>query len=247
MSSPTETPQAIANSTSDKESGDLVIGGVRVPLPRWARFVIGILALAGTGLSLLVTLTSVGRTTQASPPSQPPVKVDSYREYQRHITESPEYTQTVFADDKDLGSLVVKFYKSDGCLLVTRKNPGRYDVNIPYWVPAATIEAEKPPGSTGAPASRLEQVLGSGYMAAQIQPPTLAVAHAATALPAGNCWDPHAGEFRWWNGQQNGCWLQIFRAWPDGCQHYQWFNSCNGYWDSNPNGSPRVYWTNCNH
>jgi|GEM_PF-2913766 len=61
------------------------------------------------------------------------------------------------------------------------------------------------------------------------------------------CLDPHPGEFRWWNGQQNGCWIQVWRSWPDGCQHYQWFNSCNGYWDSYPNGAPRVYWTCCVH
>jgi len=61
------------------------------------------------------------------------------------------------------------------------------------------------------------------------------------------CQDPHPGQFKSWNGQQNGCWIQVWRAWSDGCQHYQWFNSCNGYWDSYPNGAPRVNWTCCVH
>ena len=61
------------------------------------------------------------------------------------------------------------------------------------------------------------------------------------------CLDPHPGAFRSWYGQQNGCWIQVWRSWPEGCQHYQWFNSCNGYWDSYPNGAPRVYWNCCVH
>ena len=74
-------------------------------------------------------------------------------------------------------------------------------------------------------------------------------AFAAMQVPAckRRCQDPHPGQFRTWNGQQNGCWIQVWRGWPDGCQHYQWFNSCNGYWDINPNGSPRVFWTCCVH
>jgi hypothetical protein len=64
---------------------------------------------------------------------------------------------------------------------------------------------------------------------------------------SGRCLDPHPGAFRFWYGQQNGCWIQVWRAWPEGCQHYQWYNSCNGYWDSYPNGAPRVYWNCCVH
>ena len=61
------------------------------------------------------------------------------------------------------------------------------------------------------------------------------------------CFDPHPGPFRFWYGQQSGCWVQVWRSWPDGCQHYQWYNSCDGYWDLHPNGAPRVNWTCCVH
>ena len=72
---------------------------------------------------------------------------------------------------------------------------------------------------------------------------------ATTQAPScrGRCLDPHPGTFRQWTGQQNGCWVQVWRSWPEGCQHYQWYNSCNGYWDSYPNGAPRVYWNCCVH
>jgi len=74
-------------------------------------------------------------------------------------------------------------------------------------------------------------------------------AFETTQVPAckRRCQDPHPGQFKYWNGQQNGCWIQVWRAWPDGCQHFQWFNSCNNYWDSYPNGAPRVNWTCCVH
>jgi len=72
---------------------------------------------------------------------------------------------------------------------------------------------------------------------------------AATQAPAcrGKCLDPHPGAFRQWTGQKNGCWVQIWRSWPEGCQHYQWYNSCTSYWDSYPNGAPRVFWSCCVH
>jgi hypothetical protein len=71
--------------------------------------------------------------------------------------------------------------------------------------------------------------------------------NAAVQTCGRRCLDPHPGEFRYWNGQQNGCWIQVWRAWPEGCRHFQWYNSCNGYWDSYPNGAPRVYWDCCVH
>jgi len=72
---------------------------------------------------------------------------------------------------------------------------------------------------------------------------------AATQVPAcrGRCLNPHPNQYRTWYGQQNGCFVQVWRGWPEGCQHYQWYNSCNGYWDVNPDGSARVYWTCCVH
>jgi hypothetical protein len=72
---------------------------------------------------------------------------------------------------------------------------------------------------------------------------------ATTQVPScrGRCLDPHPGAYRQWSGQQSGCWVQVWRSWPEGCQHYQWYNSCNGYWDVYPNGAPRVYWNCCVH
>jgi hypothetical protein len=57
----------------------------------------------------------------------------------------------------------------------------------------------------------------------------------------GRCLNPHPGQFRFWNGQQNGCLIQVWRQWPDGCTHFEWFNTCSQVWD------PQIYWTFCVH
>lgn len=57
----------------------------------------------------------------------------------------------------------------------------------------------------------------------------------------GRCLNPHPGPFRYWNGAQNGCLIQVWRQWQDGCTHFQWFNTCNNFWD------PQIYWTYCVH
>jgi hypothetical protein len=63
----------------------------------------------------------------------------------------------------------------------------------------------------------------------------------------GRCLNPHPGNFRTWNGQQNGCWLTVWRQWPEGCTHHQGFNTCTRTWDVDQHGNPRVYWTCCVH
>lgn len=57
----------------------------------------------------------------------------------------------------------------------------------------------------------------------------------------GRCLNPHPGPFKSWNGQVNGCFVQVWRQWPDGCTHYQWWNTCYNYWD------PQIWWTCCVH
>lgn len=74
-----------------------------------------------------------------------------------------------------------------------------------------------------------------------------APAGAAGQACRGRCLDPHPGQFRSWYGQRNGCWVQVWRQWPEGCTHYQMFNSCQNQWDVHPNGQPRVHWTCCVH
>ena len=85
------------------------------------------------------------------------------------------------------------------------------------------------------------------FLSAQQDFASVLLKSTAPSTCGGRCWDPHPGPFRFWYGQQNGCWVQVWRSWQEGCQHYQWYNSCNGYWDLHPNGAPKVNWTCCVH
>ena len=175
-----------------------------------------------------------------------------FQEYQKHLSESPQK----LLDHPDL---TVSFYPSDGCLLVRRKGPGANDARIDNWIPAGSIPIERPPKLAGTGDSMLEDwkdghdFQAPGYLAtAETVNATDETVNATetSAEPqgcSGRCLDPHPGPFQSWNGEQNGCWIQVWRRWPEGCQHYQWYNSCNGYWDSYPNGAPKVNWTCCVH
>jgi hypothetical protein len=66
----------------------------------------------------------------------------------------------------------------------------------------------------------------------------------------GRCLNPHPGQFQQWVGGTapgNTCVVQIWRRWPEGCTHWQWFNKCNNIWDADQFGNARVNWTCCVH
>ena len=141
----------------------------------------------------------------------------SVLEYGRHIAEDPEFAAILMDDVR--GKLTVKRY-SDDCIVLARKHPnGRTHSKL-----VVHFEEE-------------EQRTSLAEFAAVLM--------AATRPP--QCLNPHPGRFNTWYGERRGCWIDVWRQWPDGCQHVQGFNSCSNYWDSNQDGSPRVRWTNCRH
>lgn len=271
-SPPGSSPTPSQGSTPPASSHSLELFGLKLQLPKWAFQSISLLVLLGTGISvfsqvLLPMVQEYKATSQAdtAKASAEKAKADEeaakarakkdkldqeltrFKEYQSHFNESPKSTQKL-VDSPDLGSLSVSFYTSDGCLLVKRKGPGHNQAEMSYWIAAKSIPLEAPPGVPDeVKESRLEApqqsqpFLNASYQFASFNPGD------APPAPARACADPHPGQFQTWNGQQNGCWIQVWRRWPDGCQHFQWFNTCNGYWDNHPNGAPRVTWTHCAH
>lgn len=268
MSSPVEPGPAGATSVpSTPKSEDLVIEGTRIPLPRWARFLIGILAIAGAAVPIVSFYTnSISPKNQAAsfvaaaqsatptpPVDTPGVKVTDvdlhYQESLKHMEETPR-SEKVILDSPDLGTLRVRFFISDRCLQVIRRGPGQHPQITSHFILAAKME-DKAPGKI-AQAEPVDSIVDQGWLESQMEPASYQLAgsfepprEATSSAP--NCLNPHGGPFRWWNGEQRGCWLQVWRLFGDNCRHYQWFNTCTGYWDSLPNGAPQVYWTNCVH
>lgn len=265
MSSPTETPQAIPKSTFDRESGDLVIGGVRVPLPRWAKFLLGILAILSAAVPVVSYFTgssdpqsekSAGMMTVSAnqAPTPPPASPENqmsetamiyFVHSQKHADEDPK-TGSVILDSPDLGKVKVRFFRSDHCLQVIRTSPGPNAQTVTNYVLESKREDRAPGNLSQAVLSR-DMAVDQDLLETQIEPASFAPGRVETTTASPLTCIKHDGEFRSSNGEKKGCWLQVWRLWPDGCQHYQWFNTCTGAWDSLPDGKPNLYWTKCVH
>jgi hypothetical protein len=129
----------------------------------------------------------------------------------------PPETSAVLMDDLR-GRLTVQRYK-DGCVVIARTADGILRSKL-----IVDLARDK-----------------------ERRPPQISLFAPFTVEAAGRCLNPHPGDFRTWYGQRNGCWIEVWRQWPDSCQHVQFFDSCHGTWDVNPNGTPRVRWTTCVH
>lgn len=57
----------------------------------------------------------------------------------------------------------------------------------------------------------------------------------------------HPGRFVWHYGSRDGCWVEVWRRYEDGCEQVQMLHACSGTWDTNQDGTPRVRWTSCVH
>jgi len=248
------TPVTVSDTTR-KTDGTFELLGAKIPLPRWAIAGIGLFAVLGSGLSVYFGIVnprlsnpaaSVIPVAQTASKPTPDSTIEQaniqIREQKNHYYHTAR-TVKKFFDDIPQGMLEIKFFDSDRCVLIVRRNPGPNQPTSLTYVPAADT-ADAPPGDISS-AQLGDVTVDVDWLAAQMRPASLRTTNEPA--PQGNCQNPHAGVFQSANGEQRGCWLQVWRAWDDGCRHYQWYNTCNGYWDSLPDGSAKVYWTNCVH
>lgn len=237
-------------------TGRIKLGVAEMELPPWALTFAALLvvcALAGYLYSLVAPLIA-GRQLVALD------LVKQFEEYQKHVMEAPGARALVFQDPAR-GWLEAKLFDSDGCIELTGKTPAG---GVERFIQAAEIRIPAP-GNTnggrraGAAASGSDASFPAAYPQSDLPAPsTLLVAMSdaertelnpvriPTQAPncSGRCLNPHPGAFTSWNGDRNGCWVQVWRQWPEGCKHYQWYNSCNGFWDADQNG-PKIYWVCC--
>lgn len=181
-------------------------------------------------------------------------------QYRIHYNERPTWKNSIRVAG---AQLEISFFKSDGCFFVRRKSSDpKVPVSKDWIVDLSQYPIQKSPGAVNGGT----QDSGSYYTGEKKQlglpllptfpddplevlaKPGARVGHSGPELVpaqyhpvAGRCINPHPGTFQTWVGQRNGCWIQIWRRFQDGCVHYEWFNSCYNYWD------PKIYWTFCVH
>ena len=270
-SSRSAAPNPEKNGEKHGETVPLKLFGMEIPLPPWAVSAVAVVAVIAApvviyfGIRHLTDDASLAqkRAELESLIKQQTEGQDSYIESTKHKPEAGEY----FHQDPNL--TVVRF-PSDGCLSILRtagnttrslwiKDPSR--MSAPGTAPGALDGGVKSeltvPGST--PLYQTVSNIASPSLLALIPAKLIATRDApppsgTELIPVqqnpqcgGRCLNPHPGNFASQNGRTQGCWVQVWRTWQDGCSHYQWFNACSSSWDSEPNGQPRVYWTCCRH
>jgi hypothetical protein len=231
-----------------------------IPLPKPALYVLIVLlaiGVAGVALSKYYVVVQKAVWTNTSNDARAYAQLlptTELAEFMKHFSETPQ------SSTPGPAGVQMAYYASDGCILVTRSSPGRPDTK--HWVldlskvalptPPKDGDAELAPHAVsaerGALLAELElpgrEQIGSGQSLlrdhlelADLGTPRLMPVQA----PAAHCMNPHRGQFQWWYGQVNGCFVQVWRKWPDGCTQFQWYNRCLNYFD------PSINWTACFH
>jgi hypothetical protein len=262
------------NPQEDPQKNDTVpvkIFGLEIPVPHWAVRILAVFVVIFVPVFLLIFAIqneSLAKTKKDLDRvnSQLVKAIDTYDEITKHSGEQGDW---VHKDD----DLIVTHYASDGCVSVLRMQAGQ--AGEPQWNkdPARAGQQPQAPGAVDGgkeaeltiPNELVPTAKNNPYRfkppnagtVAQLRTIELNVTSAlemqpgfftAAVLPAsGRCLNPHPGKFKSWSGKVQGCWMQVWRRWDDGCTHYQWFNTCASTWDADAHGKPRLYWTVCNH
>lgn len=236
-------------------------GKFKFPIPRWSVHLLGIIAVVGIGYTYLsgpirnlVGTYNVGKATSQ----------DQSLAYHTW-GETPMLTAST---EGDLGILEARLFFQEDCVSVLWKKKNGNGTPRPHFICGITHEDQQPsPGnvtgqndltppspSAGVFAGFAPYIDGrrpslSTLSTSKVQDNGISpgLSGASAASPQAHCLNPHPGAFQSSYGQQNGCWVQVWRRFGDRCTHYQWFNTCGGNWDVNPDGSPRIFWTECYH
>ena len=189
--------------------------GLTLPMPRWAIACFGAIAVVGVGG--VVYQTVFGTDDLVTLQQANDALAMEIAEYNLHIFEVPEREAELFDDAR--GLLAVRVY-ADGCLLIQRRSA---TVAVTRMIPDLTrtdLDDDAIP-ARGA-------VSGWGVPSA--------------FAAEGQRLNPHPGKFETARDNREGCTVKVWRRWPDRCEHWQNLNVCNGAWDTNRDGSPRVHW-----
>lgn len=197
-------------------------GGFTVPIPSWTGSFFGVIAVVAIGFGVyryfFPVVPELVTVKQANEALQREVA-----HYNMHIVDAPiaalEDDIAHQATGASVGHIALRVF-ADGCLLISRRVGNAATTRL-------LLDSELPPKQANTTAAI----------------PSL----VATVAAQGRCLNPHPGRFQMAYGAREGCWVQVWRTFEDGCVHVQLFNTCTNVWASNADGSPQVQWTRCLH
>lgn len=214
--------------------------GLEFPIPWWAVSALGVLVVVSVSAIMYFQLIAPHIQRDREGELLTRTDADRLHELEKHFSEPPEKETRLFEDRR--GTFKVVLYGSDNCLVVKRKGTEIGSPEI-LAVMKDPSRVDRSPAPRYVEASSILPIFATGQLLA----PSVHAAGGSTATCEGRCADPHSGDPRVWNGERKDCWIQVWRQWPDGCTHYQWWNSCGSYWDTDENGRPRLNWSCCVH
>ena len=198
--------------------------GFKIPLPRPAVYALAAVVTVGIAAAIYQKVYGEPERVIVTLKDVNQQLAASVEEFGLHVMEEP--TKHELFEDTD-GALMLRVYP-DHCVLIQRRL--RNGSVLTKLVPDLA-RADRKVTSQVAPQSEWSW---------------LPVLHAQAACNRG-CLNPHPGPFKWWYGAQRGDWVEVWRQWPEGCNHFQLFHPRSGSWQTNPDGSPLVNWRCCVH
>lgn len=199
---------------------EIKVAGLAIPIPNWCVPVFGILVVLYVAYALLSQPAQTIYNRYVSGTAEESDAAEAYKHF-------AEVARATVRQDAAGGILEAKLFE-DGCMSVSWQSAISGIPPHPHFIRKITIA-----DATAPPAGSMSKLDLSVLM--------------ADPAPQPGCLNPHPGPFQWHYGDRNGCWIQVWRIFTDGCTHFQWFNSCNNFWDVNQDGSPKVQWTQCIH
>lgn len=192
------------------------------PIKKWA---VGVLSVITVGLGMFVAWVFISNYFEKDKKSS-----NAYRQMKEassHFTEDAQETKEIFNDVR--GKAIAAFYASDGCIAISRYNPGMSKAYSLQWI-FDRKRAGNSPGANG----------GSNKSSSSFG---LAFGGEAKDPCDGFCIEPHPEIKKegWWGDPSDDCWIPYWVEWEDGCRAFQWYNSCYEIWDD------VMYWDCCVH
>jgi hypothetical protein len=221
-----------------KKMFPLKVFGIETEAPRWVIVALAVILVAAVAGTLYNKIWSQPEQQILSLKEANQQLASEIQEYSVHSMENPEKHELFEEAD---GKLLLRIFK-DHCVLIQRQTLRGTRTKL-------VMDLAKGPADLIQPPPKLSSFLGlfpALEASAGDAPPMPVAAPQPNACQRG-CLNPHPGEFRWWYGQRHGQWVEVWRQWPDGCQHVQMLNVEHRTWDSNPDGSAKVRWSCCVH
>jgi hypothetical protein len=245
MASVSPSPNPAPGSPDNLTKIDAFGVKLEIPLPKWAVASLAVLLIAVA----LCAAVYYSATKISNSVIMPAPKLAEYEESNFHELEPKQLKVIKEEQVDDMTTVTVNYFKSDGCVQVIRYNnsTAKSDAQWLFGLHPHALHIQKAAYKLTPSHIPDRQLLPESYRLTWDRPHMALRKADFQSVQQGRCLNPHPGSFSVRNEQVNQCIYKVWRIFPDGCVHFQFFDACRNTWDVNPDGTPRLTWTRCIH